>query len=230
MMTAVLPRWDYWMWDDESNYIPRYAYDMVDHPDRDFLWQTEWDERWTRQLFLKVEEAVALSFGRSPDKVPWNDDPWGVKEMEGSSEFATFFCDVRQVVVDAQESGALPTPIPALMYIQWAAAKGVPFPPALARAIENFYDVVMHRLMDHLDGGDADVAVRPDKANKRKENNLLRLVLAVAMDKYRHPAPGAAKRIADAIDRQGGSLDEETIRKYLKEAETLPDAPSGSGG
>src|SRR5947207_247613 len=121
-MATDLPRWDYWMWDDEGKYMFKYAYGMADHPDADFLWETEWDEKWVRTLFWTPEQATALAFGRSPDKVPWDDEPFGVKDMDQSSEFATYFHDAREEIIEAQAKGVLPSAIPALMFVQWAEA------------------------------------------------------------------------------------------------------------
>lgn len=224
-----LPIWNYWMWDDEGEYIYKYDYGMADHPDADFLCGTEWDDHWPRRFFWTAEQAAALSFGRSPDAIPWNDERSGVKDMDQSSKFATHFCDLREEIIEAQQKGILPSAIPALMYIQWAEANRAPFPPALAREVEDFHKSIsegaeqfaslqdeIRQLREELDGlktngGD-------EKIHPRKENSMLRIILGVAKDKYHHPKPGAAKRISDALARNGLNLDEETIRKFLNEA------------
>src|SRR6266850_4510761 len=115
-MAIELPIWNYWMWDDEGKYNYKYDYDMSDHPDWEHLQNTGWDKEWTRRLFWTAEQAAALSFGRSPDKVSWDNNPYGVKEMDGESEFPTYFCELRRQIIEAQEKGILPKPIPALMY------------------------------------------------------------------------------------------------------------------
>lgn len=135
MTIDLPPKWNYWMWDEAGQYNYKYDHDMSDHPDCEFLERTAWDEEWTRRLFWTANEAAALSFGRSPDKVPWDNDPFGVKVMDGKSEFATYFCELRRQIIEAQEKGILPKAIPALMYIQWAELSNVPFPPTLAHLI-----------------------------------------------------------------------------------------------
>ncbi|MCP1974306.1 hypothetical protein [Bradyrhizobium elkanii] len=221
------------MWDDAGNYIHKYVYGMIDHPDCDFLWDTEWNEKWTKRLFWTAEEAAALSFGRSPDKVPWNADPWGVKEMDGSSEFASYFCQLRKEIIKAQENTILPRAIPALMYIQWADANNIPFPPALAQTINQFYGSLT-RESDKLPASDEDTTTseknqelgkrsrnNDGEVHPRLKNNYLKLILAVAREKYHHPRPGAAKRMSETMDKQGFSLDEDTILNYLTTAERV---------
>ena len=227
-----LPIWNYWMWDDNGEYIHKYDYGMADHPDADFLWGTEWDQHWPRRLFWTPEEAAALSFGRSPNRVAWNDEPFGVKDMDGSSEFATHFSDLRQAILEAQKKGVLPTSIPALMYVHWAEANKIPFPPTLAEEIEVFhksitegaeqYTKLQDIIRDQRDEIERLKAEKVDgKIHPRTGNNMLRIILAVATEKYGYPKPGSANRISDTLLHNGFSLDEETILKYLKQATDL---------
>jgi hypothetical protein len=63
---------------------------------------------------------------------------------------------------------------------------------------------------------------KPEKPlTTRERNNLLRIVLGLAMDKFQYQ-PGvrgsAASNISSALKRQGIQLDEDTVRKYLTEA------------
>ena len=237
------PIWNYWMWDDKGEYIYKYDHGMEDHPDAEFLWETEWDEKWVRKLFWTAEQATALSFGRSPEKVPWDDDPWGVKEMEGSSEFANNFCHLREEILETQQKGILPSAIPALMYVEWAEANMIPFPPALAAQIASFYksieegaeqiaglEELVRQQGEQLSQLQQELLVERDRKtvteeiNPRLRNNLLKVILGVAKDKYQHSKqPGAAKRISDALLRQEINLSEDTMLSYLKQAENVID-------
>jgi hypothetical protein len=240
-MANDLPPWNYWMWDDKGEYIYKYDYGMADHPDAEFLWGTEWDEKWVQTFFWTAEQATALSFGRSPDKVTWDDEPFGVKDMEGSSEFASYFCMLRDGILEAQSKGILPSSIPALMYIEWTEKNDIPFPPSLAASIVAYHKTItddaqrfvrleklvqqqgeeilqlQQELSLEREREKADAALNP-----RLRDNLLRVVLGVAKDKYQYSRPGAAKRISDALLEHEISLSEDTILGYLKQADDLP--------
>jgi hypothetical protein len=231
MADDQFPAWDYWMWDEDGKYIFKYDHDMGDHPDCDLLWETNWtlDMYWTRELFWTAEEAAALSFGRSPDKVPWNDDHWGVKEMEGSSEFANWFVAVREKILEAQKRKALPERIPAIVYVHWAAENNIPFPPALAQQVNEFYGALEASEQRAREAENKLWTERSrvsheaeEKLHSRTENNLLKIILGLAKAKYQYPAPGAAKRMSDAILREYINVSEETILGYLKKAAVLP--------
>jgi hypothetical protein len=84
-------RWDYWMYDEYGEYIYKYDYNMLDHPDMEFLERTACDaDFWATKFFWTTDQATALSFGRSPEKTEF--DTY-MEEMDGSSEFATYFCE-----------------------------------------------------------------------------------------------------------------------------------------
>ncbi len=237
-MATELPRWDYWMWDDKGEFIFKYAHTMTDHPDADYLWETEWDEKWVRKLFWTAEQATALSFGRSPEKVPWDDQHWGVKVMDGSSEFASYFCMLREEILETQNKGILPFSIPALMYVEWTEANNIPFPPALASSVIAFHKTISEdaerfvRLEElvRLQGeqlsqlGNELLAERQreksaTEPHPRLRNNLLSVILGLAKEKYGYPKPGVAKKISDALLLQDIRLSEETVHGYLKQAE-----------
>jgi hypothetical protein len=230
-MATELPRWDYWMWDDKGEFIFKYAHTMTDHPDADYLWETEWDEKWVRKLFWTAEQATALSFGRSPDEVPWDDQHWGVKVMDGSSEFASYFCMLRDEILEAQGKGLLPSSIPALMYIEWTEKYDIPFPPNLAGSVIAYHKMITDdaerfvRLEELVQQQSEELRQlrEHEKAeaepHPRLRNNLLKVIVGVAKDKYQYPRSGTAKRISDALLRQEISLSEETILGYLKQAE-----------
>lgn len=226
-MAIDLPtRWNYWMWDEEGKYNYKYDHDMSDHPDYEHLERTGWTEEWTRRLFWTAEQAAALSFGRSPDQVPWDNNPYGVKEMDGESEFPTYFCELRRRILEAQNREILPKAIPALMYIQWADANRLPFPPALADAIQVFYDSLALRTdaeREKVDERSTEKKPRDENAelHPRRRNNYLKAILGMAKEKYRFPRAGVAKRISDDLAKHELELGEETILSFLKEAEDL---------
>ena len=111
----VWPVWNYWLFDADGEYNERYDDTLSAHPDADFLYGTEAEPEWAHKFFWTVDEAAALSFGRSPNKVPY--DKY-IEEMDGSSEFATLFCDVREQIEIAQREKGLLSPMPAQAYVE----------------------------------------------------------------------------------------------------------------
>jgi hypothetical protein len=188
-------------------------------------------EGWIRKLFWTAEEAAALSFGRSPDKIIWDED-FGFRGLRGISEFATNYCMVLDFIVEAQSKEILPLVIPTRMYVRWAEANQVPLPPDLAKSVDVFYDALMETtdltamLQSRLEQLNKDLVTFLPKTtaelNPKLRNSMLRVILGVAKDKYLHPKkPGTALRISNALLTQGIDVGEDTIQKYLKEAEEL---------
>jgi len=218
------------MWDEEGNYKLEYKNGMDDHPDAYLLWQTDWDDSWVRKLFWSAEEAAALSFGRSPDKICWDED-FGFRGLYGISEFATHFCNVLDAILEAQMKDILPDQIPALMYARWAEANGVPFPGELAQSVDSFYKMLadaavqsaeleklIHERREELERLRNEL---PDDLSPKLRNNLYKVVLGVAKDKYQYNIPGVAKRISNALLEHKIKVGEETILDYLRKAEDL---------
>jgi hypothetical protein len=134
------PVWDYWLYDEQGGYIYDYPAKVSRHPDAEFLDGTDYENEWTLKFHWTADEAAALSFGRSPNKVPY--DRY-MEEMDGSSEFATHFCALRRHIMQSQKDGHLPDLILARMYSYWAIKQGIPFPTQLAEAVETFFNRAM---------------------------------------------------------------------------------------
>lgn len=228
------PAWNYWMYDQEGEY--RYELELAySHPDFEFLSDTEWETEWSYRFFWSVDEAAALSFGRSPSKVLY--DRY-MQEMDGSSEFASYFCQLREAILSAQAIGTLPTPIPAKLYVDWTEASRVPFPPALAEAVRSNFS----RMIDQMNGVEVKETPADAKAvsisspdggisrhDLRQYHTLLGIVYALAWRHYRlgtkRTTFGAATRIASVLDELRAQLsgarlegNEKTIKKYLDDA------------
>ena len=82
--------------------------------------------------------------------------------------------------------------------------------------------------LDRLRDANAPAPPAPKGLSERERSSSRKMVIAMAMELYGYiPGTGrstAAKDIADEIQKRGMRLDEDTIRKYLKEAaeEELP--------
>jgi len=73
--------------------------------------------------------------------------------------------------------------------------------------------------------GFSDVDSRDEHLDERERNSLLKLLIGMAAGRYRHEL-GAKKSVAvtpilQDVERLGLSVSDETVRKYLKEAERL---------
>ena len=130
------------MYDQNGEFIYKHAHTMSDHPDAEFLEDTECDdEAWAQEFYWTPDQATMLSFGRSPEKLPF--DKY-MDEMEGSSEFVDYCFNLRDLILEAQAEGMLPKKpvIPALLFVQWAEGNRYPFPPGLADKVEAAFAAV----------------------------------------------------------------------------------------
>ncbi len=220
-LSSSTPRvWNYWMWDENGEYRYKYDHALDDHPDHEFLRDTEWDDRWSQKFFWTAKEAALLSFGRSPTKVSWEDPHFGVEQADCDSEFATHACSVFREIIKAQARQVLPPAIPAKMYVEWALANDMPFPPNLANAVLAHYELVMsQKNQPTVDKKISDET--NEKVNPRLEHNYLRVILGLARAKYGYPKPGVAQKISGVLATEGMTLSDDTILKYLRAAEAL---------
>jgi hypothetical protein len=217
-------RWDYWMYDEHGEYIYKYDYDMSDHPDAEFLEKTDCDaDFWAAKFFWNADQATALSFGRSPDEAEF--DTY-MEEMDGSSEFPTYFCALRERIVEAQQTKILPDLIPARMFIQWAEGNELPFPPSLAGRIDEIFDKMMAIGQQQQEVGaglvndTANETLRKggiEKVSARKEENVLKIIYALAWKHHR-----LGERLVTPVAQ--------SIEDVLIElSEHIPDARTGTG-
>jgi hypothetical protein len=202
----------YWMYDENGEYIHKYDYGMAEHPDCEFLDGTDYEDMWAQQFFWSADQAAALSFGRSPDEVPYDAH---MESMDQSSRFATYFCDLREHIIEAQRDRILPERIPAVMYAQWAQQNGLPFPPELAKQVSSFFADVMAMTNERATSLTADTAVSDTpastlpqhaKASPRQEKNLKGVIYALAWRHHRLgdlPETGVAANIEKVIDEMG---------------------------
>jgi hypothetical protein len=203
------PIWNYWMFDDNVDFIFRYDHTMDGHPDAEFLYGTDYEPEWAHRFFWTADEAAALSFGRSPTKVCHDQY---MEEMDGSSEFATHFCELRLAIIEAQNAKTLPETIPACMYAEWAQRNNLPFPPALADKVSGWFKRVMSQVEGKRESSSIEAAAPGNESNgeRAKETKSLRewrtvlgIIYAMAW-KYeslgRHSVSHVAERIEHTLN------------------------------
>jgi hypothetical protein len=203
------PSWDHWkdlqhieMHEDGSYTVP--SNDGIPEDELEFVDAADYEPEWSRRWWWTADEAAALSFGKSPDALPFDDY---MQSMDGSSQFATEFCAVREHILEAQRNKVLYEPkIPTKMFIEWAQAEGISLPPELVEQVTSFYALVtsdVHRnliesarLAASPTASQADEAAQLKEAidppvetvnheSKRERNTDLGIIYVLALEHYK---------------------------------------------
>ena len=192
-------------------------------------------EHWGRLAHWELQEAVALSFGRSPEKVNY----YKMKSSAHTSTSAAAYLKRLQIVDRARVSRQIFDPIRPDDFLTWAAWMEIEVPLPLALVVGKFAprredwkvryerEAAAHATTrQELDGLTANTKVADGKLVSIKEReSLLKMVIGMALEKFGY-APDVARlpttgRIANALRTRGIPLDEDTIRKYLQEGREL---------
>jgi hypothetical protein len=199
---------------------------------------------WGRAAFWRCDEAVALALGRSPEIVTWDK----VKSYVQVSRFASEFQRLRDLVERAEFMGKLARPMIPRDFLAWAKAIGVSCPDQLVEAVTSvdnqmadwkaLYGEAMARIaaLEHeRDTVGAQPEQKPlqaspgavDSLRTRERETLLKLIICMAIEGYGHDPSasrtGTARDVVGDLAKNGLSLDEDTVRNWLKKArEVLP--------
>jgi hypothetical protein len=187
---------------------------------------------WSRMPLWTMDEAVALSLGRAPEKVTWSD----VKGYVHYSPFAFQFSRRREMVERTAVARDLSFPVRPIDFVQWARAHDIGLPPALDAALPSADPAEDWRAAHAAETEQHNATraelerVSADKAlSQRERSSCLRLIIGMAVKKYRYD-PAAARgpapsNIMNDLHELGIDIDVDTVRKWLKEAaEELPTA------
>ena len=198
-------------------------------------------DHWAKAAYWKEDEAVALLIERNPNSVNWK----CVQYKLDISQVADRFAQLRELVLRAQTMGQLARYTIPGFFLAWAKRNQIDVPPGLEEAVRNHghqvadwktaYDEQVARtvaaeaaLLELRQQTDALEQTPAEKGlSTRERESLLKLVIGMAVDGYGYD-PAAArspipKEIADQLAARGLPLDQDTVRKYLKEAgELLP--------
>ncbi|MDE2362021.1 MAG: hypothetical protein KGM42_05020 [Hyphomicrobiales bacterium] len=204
---------------------------------------------WSKAQYWTIDEAVALSLGKAPERVNWSN----VKPLVDHSPFAQRYRDIRDLALRCVAWQTLYDPVLPALFLDWTRKNELPFPEELAVLVTARHDnAVNWRLLyeklkadserDIADlrtalraGGSGQTLDEPrpdakrgsDSGAVRERESLLKLVIAVATKKYRYDPMAtrsdAVSRIKRDLEDCGLSLDDATILKYLRQgAELLP--------
>lgn len=189
-------------------------------------------QRWSRLPTWSVDEAVALSFGKDPEKVSLD---------KLKSPFATrspFIMDYRvrhEHISRAVRVGDLSEPMRKEQFIEWADSNGLELPPELvdlpnvvsdARMWERRYqEVVEERDKLLVDLRTAQTALAGwqgedfAKLPAKSKLSLFRMTLGMAIARYGHATigkPGARARIAADLEALKLDVKDDAIGDWLK--------------
>jgi hypothetical protein len=86
---------------------------------------------WSKATYWTLDEATALSFGKAPEVVNWEN----LKPYVSSSPFAQRYARLRDLAFRAENFGQLYDPVLPGIYIAWAKRNQIDFPADLEAAI-----------------------------------------------------------------------------------------------
>ena len=199
---------------------------------------------WSKAAYWTLDEAVALSFGKAPERVTWE----AIKPLVDVSPFAYQYWRRRDLALRAAASKQLSERTGPGFFLAWAKRTDLAVPSELEAAITargiQIAEWKTHDLSkeqseqidplrsrdDKLQAQHAAAAPAPhDRPEKplatRERDSLLKLVIGMAVGGYRYDATALRSErpteIANDLASAGVPLDVDTVRKWLKEAADL---------
>lgn len=212
---------------------------------------------WSKMPEWSVEEAVVLSFGKSPNVVTW---PRLEAILSYTSPFVEKCLKLKELVIRAKNAKLFSgevfatsfDPIKPYKYVEWVKKNNIDFPVELAQKVMEAYEnnkppkTPFEQSMDDLQEmrnerqnlaektqkfiekrQSAKPVVKVKSLHTKERETLLKMVIGMAVKGYVYK-PDAKRNttsgeIKQDLELLGISLDEDTIRRWLKEAsEFLP--------
>ena len=214
---------------------------------------------WAKATYWTLEEAIALSFGKSPNVVSWKK----LEQYEEVSPFAAKYAKVRNLATRAKNWKQLYDPVHPGIFLAWAKRNDIGFPEELEELVTKYgqnigdwktaYETLKEAFdtlkaqFDELADKTKQISAERDERisalveerdslldqvaelrasgkplNPKERESLLKLVIGMAIKGYSYDPnmsrSPTAKKIADDLSEIGLSIDEDTVRKWLKEA------------
>lgn len=88
---------------------------------------------WSKATYWTLDEAIALSFGKAPEVVKWEN----VQSLVGVSPFAFQYARVRDLAYRAKAWEQLYDPVLPTIYLAWARRTEIAAPEELIRLVES---------------------------------------------------------------------------------------------
>lgn len=186
---------------------------------------------WCRMARWNGEWLAALLLGCDPKIVTAE----SVRSADCPEDLRQRYADMQAVIRNHQQTGRLPAYPEPGAFLSWAQSNRFEIPPALAEAFraqggdiadwqtENKkLKTEIAKLQEAQQASAKERRLLP-----REEQALLKLVLGMAMNKFRYKPDGgnspAPKNIAGALLECGISIDEGTVLKWLRRAAEIVD-------
>jgi hypothetical protein len=167
-------------------------------------------ELWALKSYWTADEAAAIWLGKDPRIV----SPSAIYACRYESSFARQFFDRLDLITRAQEVAALKLKIAPEDFASWADSLGLPLPTLLLSRIRT------------KRRGERNHQHVPTSENQKVLNSLQIIVAAWAVEEGYHPSKhrnSAIQEMWRSIQKAGLKMDEDTLRKHVKEsAELLP--------
>lgn len=172
---------------------------------------------WSKVAYWTLDEAIALSLGKDPQKVKWD----GIKSLIDRSPFIQGYGQRRDLANRAKTAGQIKEPTTPSTFVQWAHENDLSFPQQLAEKVKER----MKKTDVTVSTPSAPVKPKANELKTREKETLLKMIGGMAMKGYGYD-PKAAKNqavteIADDLAGLGVPLDADTVRKWLKQAVEL---------
>ena len=147
-----------------------------------------------------IDEAAALLLQKEPEVVSWK-----TLQSLKNSPFAARHERLRNQMLRAKKDGKFKDQDRPEAFIKWAVQAGLDVPAELI--------------------AQSAAPATTDAMSTKARDLMLKLILCMAMKKYGYDPEDrkstATKMIADDLSEYGLKLDDDTVRKYLKEARAL---------
>ena len=188
---------------------------------------------------------MALSFGKDPKTVYWN----RLKDIPSiTSPFVREYEKTRELALRAIKWEKLFEPVLPFIYVNWAIDNDLPFPEELAEKIKSrnadladwkkMYEELLEKTTTNLETANRiidsknqrideleNIEIGVESLSTKERSSLLKIIIGMAIGGYGYVPSSSrspiSKQIADDLALYGISLDQDTVRKWLKEATTL---------
>jgi hypothetical protein len=173
---------------------------VLDHDHPVYALDAQW---WAIQPSLSADECAWILLGKDPRAMNWDD----LKQQADGYVLAAKFRDLRDLLNRALSVGHLRRPVSAASLLEWVRGKIEP-PAGLKDAV---------KALPPLPGRKDD-----DRLETRERTSALKLIEGMAVAFFEHDPElkgiSTVSTIVTKLRTHGYTVDEGTVRKYLREA------------
>ncbi len=197
-------------------------------------------DHWSKAAFWTIDEAVALSLGKEPRVVQWHK----LESLIETSDFAREYAARWMLAKRAKTARQLDDHNLPGFFLAWAARTRIDIPSDLIGAVRALGHQIADWKTAYDEGQATNSALRAELDELRRElaesrraepaernekplitrerETALKLVIGMAIGGYGYEPTATrssvAREISEDIVRAGLTLDEDTVRSWLKEA------------